>query len=70
MIRGKLWTAQVFAVSTPAGTPQNLPTALLDRLHLVACQPPWLIQLLAFLPSLVVISGPAPPPPSAQFAVR
>lgn len=30
----------------------------------------WLIRLLAFLLSLLAISEPAPPPPSAQLAAR
>lgn len=40
MIRGELWTAQISALSPDAGTAPNLPTALLDRLLLVACRPP------------------------------
>lgn len=40
LIRRELWAAQVFAVSPPDRTVQNVPADLLDRLLLVACRPP------------------------------
>ena len=40
LVRRELWTAQVFAISPPHRTAQNVPADLIDRLLLVACRPP------------------------------
>ena len=40
LVRRDLWTAQVYAVSPPDRTAQNVPADLINRLLLVACRPP------------------------------
>ena len=40
LVRHELWAAQLFAISPKAGTTQNVPADLVDRLLLVACRPP------------------------------
>ena len=40
LIRRELWNAQLSAISPPAGTAQNAPTDLIERLLLIACRPP------------------------------
>ena len=40
LVRRELWTAQVFAISPPDRTAQNVPADLIHRLLLVACRPP------------------------------
>jgi hypothetical protein len=40
LVRRELWTAQVYAISPPDRTAQNVPADLINRLLLVACRPP------------------------------
>ncbi len=40
VVAGVVWTAQVYAVSPPGRTAQNVPADLINRLLLVACWPP------------------------------
>ena len=40
LVRRDRWTAQVYAVSPPDRTAQNVPADLINRLLLVACRPP------------------------------
>src|ERR671926_593796 len=40
LVRRELWTAQVFAISPPDRTAQNVPADLLNRLMVLACRPP------------------------------